>query len=90
VLYLGEINSSQAESWRRAIEVFDEDAGQSRSLALFPEDHSAILIPAERRGGLGWEGFSRRIEGEGSFGIGQAVEQVGPRGEDETGGETRI
>jgi len=38
VLYLGEINSSQAECWRRAIEVFDEDAGQSRSLALFPED----------------------------------------------------
>ena len=27
VLYLGEINSSQAEAWRRAIEVFDEDAG---------------------------------------------------------------
>ena len=39
VLYLGEINSSQAEAWRRAIEVFDEDAGQSRSLALFPQDH---------------------------------------------------
>jgi len=38
VLYLGEINSSQAECWRRAIEVFDEDTGQSRSLALFPED----------------------------------------------------
>ena len=49
--------------------------------------YPAILIPAERRGGLGWEGFSRRIEGEGSFGIGQAVEQVGPRGEDEAGGE---
>ena len=38
VLYLGEINSSQAETWRRAIEVFDEDAQQSRSLALYPED----------------------------------------------------
>jgi len=38
VLYLGEINSSQAEAWRRAIEVFDEDAGRSRALALFPED----------------------------------------------------
>ena len=25
-LYLGEINSSQAETWRRAIEVFDEEA----------------------------------------------------------------
>ena len=38
VLYLGEINSSQAEAWRRAIEVFDEDAGASRSLSLFPEE----------------------------------------------------
>jgi len=37
-LYLGEINSSQAEAWRRAIEVFDEDAGRTRALALFPED----------------------------------------------------
>ncbi len=38
VLYLGEINSSQAEAWRKGIEVFDEDAGRARSLALFPED----------------------------------------------------
>src|ERR1700677_4355510 len=37
-LYLGEINSSQAETWRRAIEVFDEEAQQSRSLSLFAED----------------------------------------------------
>jgi hypothetical protein len=38
VLYLGEVNSSQAEAWRKGIEVFDEDAGRPRSLALFPED----------------------------------------------------
>jgi hypothetical protein len=38
VLYLGEINSSQAAAWRKAIEVFDEDAGRTRTLALFPED----------------------------------------------------
>src|ERR1700757_2465570 len=38
LLYLGEINSSQAEAWRKAIEVFDEDAGRARTLALFPED----------------------------------------------------
>ncbi len=43
VLYLGEINSSQAEAWRRAIEVFDEDQGQSRSLVLFPEDRCEVL-----------------------------------------------
>ena len=39
VLYLGEINSSQAAAWRRAIEVFDTDAGGPRTLALFAEDH---------------------------------------------------
>src|SRR5277367_6071269 len=38
VLYLGEINSSQAAAWRKAIEVFDEGAGRARTLALFPED----------------------------------------------------
>ena len=38
VYYLGEINSSQAEAWRKAIEVFAPDLGRSRTLALFPED----------------------------------------------------
>jgi hypothetical protein len=38
VLYLGEINSSQAEAWRSAIDVFDVDEGRSRALPLFPED----------------------------------------------------
>src|SRR5882724_4791697 len=38
VLYLGEINSSQAAAWRKAIEVFDVDAGRARTLSLFPED----------------------------------------------------
>jgi hypothetical protein len=38
VLPLGEISASQAEAWRRAIEVFDEDEGRSRSFALFSED----------------------------------------------------
>jgi hypothetical protein len=42
VLYLGEINSSQAAAWRKAIEVFDEDAGRSRTLALFPEDRCEV------------------------------------------------
>jgi|SRR5450759_5777953 hypothetical protein len=43
VLYLGEINSSQAAAWRKAIEVFDDDAGRSRTLALFPEDQCAAI-----------------------------------------------
>ena len=41
VLYLGEINSSQAAVWRKAIEVLDDDTGQSRTMALFPEDRCA-------------------------------------------------
>src|SRR5712675_1192768 len=43
VLYLGEINSSQAAAWRKSVEVFDEDAGHARTLALFPEDHAAVV-----------------------------------------------
>jgi hypothetical protein len=42
VLYLGEINSSQAAAWRKAIEVFDENAGRSRTLSLFPEDRCEV------------------------------------------------
>src|ERR1700704_3906297 len=38
VLYLGEINDSQREAWCRVTEGFDEEAGQSRQLALFPAD----------------------------------------------------
>jgi len=34
VLYLGEINASQREAWRKTIEVHDE--GQRRQVALFP------------------------------------------------------
>jgi hypothetical protein len=43
VLYLGEINSSQAAAWRKAIEVFDEDAGRRRTLALFAEDRCEVV-----------------------------------------------
>jgi hypothetical protein len=43
VLYLGEINSSQATVWRKAIEVLDDDAGEPRTMALFSEDRCAGL-----------------------------------------------
>jgi len=43
VLYLGEISPSQAASWRKSIEVFDEDAGHQRTLALFPEDRATVV-----------------------------------------------
>jgi transposase len=38
VLYLGEINGSQREAWRKTIEVFEEGASAARTIALFPED----------------------------------------------------
>lgn len=38
VLYLGEINDSQHTAWCRAIEVVDGSNGESKSIALFPED----------------------------------------------------
>jgi Transposase DDE domain len=43
VLYLGEINSSQAAVWRKAIEVLDDDAGHPRTMALFAEDRCTAV-----------------------------------------------
>jgi hypothetical protein len=38
VLYLGEINDSQHEAWRKTIEVVEEGVPHPHLLALFPED----------------------------------------------------
>ncbi len=38
VLYLGEVNDRQESTWRRTLEVFDEERGSRRKLSLFPED----------------------------------------------------
>ncbi|MBW1845246.1 MAG: IS1634 family transposase [Deltaproteobacteria bacterium] len=38
VLYLGEINDSQREAWRKTIEVFEDGMPRPRTMALFPED----------------------------------------------------
>ena len=40
VLYLGEINDSQRAAWQKSIAVFDEQQGQTRQCALFPEDRT--------------------------------------------------
>jgi transposase len=40
VLYLGEINDSQKDSWCKTIEVLEEGHGLPRQVALFPEDRS--------------------------------------------------
>jgi hypothetical protein len=45
VLYLGEINSSQAAAWRNAIEVLDEATGHSANLALLPDDRCDAATP---------------------------------------------
>lgn len=44
VLYLGEINDSQQASWRKTLEVFDEQRQAYRQLSLFPADRP---IPPE-------------------------------------------
>ena len=38
VLYLGEINDSQEEAWRKSIRVFDEQSRDYRQIALFPAE----------------------------------------------------
>jgi transposase len=45
VLYLGEINSSQEEAWRRSIEVIEDGASRPCTLSLFPEDRCEGLLP---------------------------------------------
>ena len=42
VLYLGEINDSQAAAWRRTIEVFSSDGDKPRQMALFDD---AATVP---------------------------------------------
>jgi transposase len=44
VLYLGEVNDKQEASWRKTLEVFDEDQQSSRNLSLFPDDRP---VPAD-------------------------------------------
>lgn len=43
VLYLGEINSSQQEAWRKTIEIFEEGSARPQSVALFPEERAPQL-----------------------------------------------
>ncbi len=43
VLYLGEINDSQREAWRKTIEIFEVGSAAPRTMALFPEDRAVEL-----------------------------------------------
>src|SRR6516164_5900358 len=65
VLYLGEINSSQAAARRKAIEVFDEDAGRRRTLALFPEDRCEVVGTGGPRCSFACPSFGCAIRGNG-------------------------
>jgi hypothetical protein len=56
VLYLGEINASQREAWRKTIEVQDE--GQRRQVALFP----AGSMPADDVNAIGVQLSELRVE----------------------------
>ena len=47
VLYLGEINDSQRETWYRVIEAIDPDEQKYRQLALFPADRG---VPDHAKG----------------------------------------
>ena len=42
-LYLGEINDSQQEAWRKTVEIFEEGQVRPRTVALFPEDRCGAL-----------------------------------------------
>ena len=46
VLFLGEINDSQREAWRKSIEIFEEGHLRPRTVALFPEERMAPVDDA--------------------------------------------
>jgi transposase len=47
VLYLGEINDSQQQAWRKTVEVFEEGKARPRTVALFPEDRIGPVADAD-------------------------------------------
>jgi len=46
-LYLGEINDSQQEAWRKTIEIFEEGKARPRTVALFPEERIGAVEDAD-------------------------------------------
>jgi transposase len=65
VLYLGEVNDSQQEAWRKTLEVFDEDRNEYRTLALFPSDRA---IPEGELAGISLNLAELRLLRPRSFG----------------------
>jgi hypothetical protein len=46
-LYLGEINDSQQEAWRKTIEIFEEGQARPRTMALFPKERVGAVDDAD-------------------------------------------
>jgi transposase len=46
-LYLGEINDTQQEAWRKTIEIFEEGKTRPRTVALFPEERTDAVEDAD-------------------------------------------
>src|SRR5213078_1878131 len=46
-LYLGEINDSQQEAWRKTIEIFEDGQARPRTVALFPEERIGAVADAD-------------------------------------------
>src|SRR5438105_5465233 len=47
VLYLGEINSTQQEAWRKTIEIFEDGQVKPKTVALFPQDRAPTISSEE-------------------------------------------
>jgi len=77
-LYLGEINDSQQEAWRKSIEVFEEGQVRPRTVALFPEDrHCELADPDIVRIRLSELSLHRPRQWGGCWLAAQLWEQVG-------------
>ena len=88
VLYLGEINSTQQEAWRKTIEIFEDGQVKPKTVALFPQDRAPAISSEEivqirlkdlqlRRprqwGRVGWPPHAATVSGL-DFGFGRRME----------------
>jgi transposase len=77
-LYLGEINDSQQEAWRKTIEIFEEGQARPRTVALFPEERiGAVADPDIVRIRLSQLSLHRPRQWGGCWLAGQLWEQLG-------------
>jgi len=77
-LYLGEINDSQQEAWRKTIEIFEEGQARPRTVALFPEERiGAVADPDIVRIRLSQLSLHRPRQWGGCWLVCQLWEQLG-------------